>query len=44
MEFPEINFSFLWQAALNGGKPVSDWDEVKHWAEKLLRVKDADNA
>lgn len=36
----EINFSYLWQAALNGGKPVTDFDEIKYWAEKLLKVAD----
>lgn len=36
----ELNFYCLWQTALNGGKPVTDWDEIKYWAEKLLKVND----
>ena len=34
---------YLWQIALNGGAPVeperlmSDWHEIKCWAETLLR-------
>lgn len=36
----QIDFYALWQAALNGGAPVSDFDEIKRWAENLLRVND----
>lgn len=31
--------SELWETARNGGKPVSEFDEVKRWAESLLRPK-----
>lgn len=34
----DLNFYALWQAALNGGAPVSDFDDIRHWAENLLRV------
>lgn len=43
MQFDEINFSYLYQAALNGGKPVSDFDDVKAWAERILKVSDGNN-
>ncbi len=43
MDFEEINFSYLYQAALNGGKPVSDFDEVKAWAERILKVSEDEN-
>lgn len=35
-----ILISELWQTALNGGKPVSEFEEVKRWAEALLRPSD----
>ncbi len=34
----QINFYALWETALNGGAPVTDFDDIKHWAENLLRV------
>lgn len=42
MDFEEINVSYLWQTALNGGTPVTDFEEIKYWAEKLLKVKEDD--
>lgn len=47
MEFDEINFSYLYQASLNGGKPVTDFEEVKYWAQKVCQVREreeGDNA
>ena len=42
MEFDEINFSYLYQASLNGGKPVTDFEERQYWAQKICKVKESE--
>ena len=41
-EYGELNVSYLYETFLNGGCPRTDWDDVKEWAEKLLKRKDSD--
>ena len=42
-EYGELNVSYLYETFLNGGCPVTDWDDVKSWAEKLLSRKENEN-
>lgn len=36
----DINIHELYETFLNGGAPRTDWDDVKEWAEALLKVND----
>ena len=40
--YTEPDFETLYLEFLNGCHPVTDWDDVKSWAEKLLSRKDSD--
>ena len=33
------DFSVLYLMSLNGGAPLTDWEEVKSWAESLLHAE-----
>ena len=34
----DLDIESLYMMFLNGGAPVTDFDDIKHWAENLLRV------
>ena len=36
----EPDFDLMYFEFLNGCHPVTDWDDIKSWAEKLLKVED----
>ena len=36
----DLDIESLYMMFLNGGAPVTDWNETKEWAENLLKVKE----
>lgn len=36
----DLDIESLYMMFLNGGAPVTDWNETKEWAENLLHVKE----